>query len=482
MRQPSAEWAAEDTRPAGVPLDGPAAMALLDALPAAVFITDGAGRITFANLAARAFWAGAAPATIDELVAGTEFLREDGSAFPTRRLPFVRAAAEGGHSGAVTLVVRRREGGSTRVAIASAPLGGGPEGPAGTITTLTDLGIGTVADEAAARLAAIVESSDDAIMSKDFDGIIRSWNTGAQRLFGYEPDEIIGRPVTVLIPEDRLDEEPAILARIRGGERVEHYETVRRCKDGSEVEISLSISPVRTADGRIVGASKIARDITVRRRAEERQRLLLREMNHRVKNLFAVAAGVVVLSARSSASTADMAEAVRNRLLALTRAHELTAPEITDEGTAVERYATLDDLLATIFAPYAEDDRADRGRFEFSGPPIGIGGAAVSSVALVLHEFATNSAKYGALLTPNGRIRVEWHAEGERVILRWSERGGPPIKGSPEAHGFGSVLVGRTVTLSLGGTLEYGWLPDGIDIRLDLPRHRLTEGTPTGKY
>ncbi|HEX8148997.1 MAG TPA: PAS domain S-box protein [Pyrinomonadaceae bacterium] len=122
---------------------------------------------------------------------------------------------------------------------------------------------------AQARLAAIIESADDAIISKTLEGVITSWNRGAERIFGYTADEVIGRPITVLFPEDHIDEEPAILARIRAGERVEHYETVRRRKDGSLVDISLTISPITDAGGRIVGASKIARDISEHRKAQE---------------------------------------------------------------------------------------------------------------------------------------------------------------------------------------------------------------------
>ena len=124
-------------------------------------------------------------------------------------------------------------------------------------------------EQAAEHLASIVESSDDAIVSKDLDGIIRTWNCGAERLFGYKAAEVIGRPITILIPPDRLDEEPGILARIRRGEPVDHFETVRRHKDGSLIDISLTVSPTRDAKGAIVGASKIARDITERKRAEQ---------------------------------------------------------------------------------------------------------------------------------------------------------------------------------------------------------------------
>jgi PAS domain S-box-containing protein len=133
------------------------------------------------------------------------------------------------------------------------------------------------------HLVAIVESSDDAIVSKDLNGIIESWNSGAERLFGYSAAEAIGQSITILIPPDRHDEEPAILERIRHGERVDHYETVRRRKDGRLLDISLTVSPIRDADGKIVGASKIARDISDRKSAEAK----LRENEKRLEGLLA---------------------------------------------------------------------------------------------------------------------------------------------------------------------------------------------------
>ncbi|ANW02071.1 PAS domain S-box protein [Bradyrhizobium icense] len=139
------------------------------------------------------------------------------------------------------------------------------------------------AEDRAQQLVSIVESSDDAIISKDLDGIIRTWNSGAERLFGYSAGEAIGKPVTILFPSGREDEEPGILARIRRGERIHHYETVRRRKDGSLLDISLTVSPVRDRAGTIVGASKIARDITDRKQAERK----LRESEQRLSELLA---------------------------------------------------------------------------------------------------------------------------------------------------------------------------------------------------
>lgn len=145
----------------------------------------------------------------------------------------------------------------------------------GIVNLLEDVSDRAVAYEAAQRLAAIVETSADAILTKDLDSIITSWNGGAQRLFGYAAEEIIGKSVSMLVLPDRPDEEPNILTRIRAGERIEHYETTRRRKDCTLVDISLSVSPIADHSGRIMGASTIARDISERRRAEEQQHLLI---------------------------------------------------------------------------------------------------------------------------------------------------------------------------------------------------------------
>ena len=159
---------------------------------------------------------------------------------------------------------------------------------AGAVNLLTDLSDRKWNDEDAQRLAAIVSSSDDGIISKDLNGVITSWNAGAGRIFGYAADEIIGKPGTVLIPQDRHDEEPGILRRILRGERIDHYETIRQRKDGTRIDISLTVSPIRNAEGKITGASKIARDITGQKRVEaqlRRQTLRLATLNNISKTI-----------------------------------------------------------------------------------------------------------------------------------------------------------------------------------------------------
>ena len=141
----------------------------------------------------------------------------------------------------------------------------GTSAPAGATYTIPPDAEARLRQEAQARLAAIVESSDDAIVSKTLDGIVRTWNKGAERIFGYTSDEMVGRPIQTIIPRDRLEEEPRILERLRRGDRVDHFETIRVRKDGTQIEVSVTISPIRGKDGQVIGASKIARDVTAQK-------------------------------------------------------------------------------------------------------------------------------------------------------------------------------------------------------------------------
>jgi PAS domain S-box-containing protein len=343
----------------------------------------------------------------------------------------------------------------------------------GAVNMLVDISGHRRAHQVEQQLASIVTYSDDAIISKDLNGVIVSWNRGAERLFGYSPEEIIGKPITVLIPEDHRDEEPQIIDRIRRGEHVDHYETVRRRKEGGLFDVSLTVSPVRDGDGRIVGASKIARDITDRKRAQEQQTLLLREMSHRVKNLFAVTGSLVTLSARSARTPADMAAAVRDRLAALTRAHELTRPGLLGGQVEAGQTTTLHALVHTIFAPYRSGESGSRKDIVLNGIDVPIGGNAVTNLALLLHELATNAAKYGALSNETGAVQIDCSMDNGALLLIWAERGGPAIDGQPDSEGFGGVLSRRIVSTHFGGEMSREWTRDGLVVRLSVPIDRL---------
>jgi PAS domain S-box-containing protein len=327
----------------------------------------------------------------------------------------------------------------------------------------------TVTSEAlaAAWLAAIVESSDDAIVSKTLDGIITSWNPAAEKLFGYSSEEIVGRPIAALAPLDRENEMPAILERIRRGEKVDHFETVRRRKDGSLVDVSLTVSPIHDEKGRIVGASKIARDITARKQAEEHQRLLNRELSHRVKNMLAVVGVLAERSCVNATSVAACLEIFRGRLRALGAAHSAL---IAGQWT----WASLAAVVQTALEPYRGKD--DRVRLDIQD--LRIKPDLALSLALGLHELATNAVKYGALSSPAGRVTLTAHlhsgGSGEELRLVWQEDGGPAVA-RPAVPGFGTSMLSQALQYQHKGMVEFDWRQEGLICRLSLP---LATGSP----
>jgi PAS domain S-box-containing protein len=326
-------------------------------------------------------------------------------------------------------------------------------------------------ERAAQHYAAIVESSTDAILSKDLNGIITSWNRGAQLLFGYTAEEAVGQPVTLLIPVDRHDEEPFILGRIRRGESVDHYETIRQTKDGRLLDISLTVSPIKNENGDIIGASKIARDISESKRAQERLKLLLREMDHRVKNLFSLAISVLSLSGRSAKTANAVVETASARLTALARAHALTLSHSHADVVEGARPTTLHSLIRAITAPHHEQETS--GRFSITGSDMTVSAGVISSLALLLHEFVTNATKYGALAASSGYIKIDCADQAGTMDVTWSEHGGPPVISPLDKKGFGDVLIRSTVE-SLKGTIDREWNREGLIIRLSVPRENLT--------
>jgi len=423
------------------------------------------------------------------------------------------------------------------------------------------------AEEASSRLAAIVESSDDAIVGKTLDGVITSWNGGAEHVFGYPGHEVIGKPVTLLIPADRHYEETRILERIRRGERVGHYETVRRRKDGRLIEVSLTVSPVKDARGRIIAASKIARDITERKRlnqdlsdffenasvalhwvgpdgiilranrrelemlgydrdeyvgrhisefhvdqaaiadllkrlsagevvsnyasqmrrkdgavcdvvidssvqwdndlfvhtrcfttdvtarnkAERAQRMLVSELQHRVKNTLATVQAMASQSLHS-VTTAER-EAFIARLHALSNAHDVLTQDHWDR-------APLRDVVRRALEPFQKE------RITIVGPHVQLAASQALVMTMALHELATNAVKYGALSNATGQVRVDWTVNqtsvGARLHFCWEERGGPPVR-EPSQKGFGSRLIGASFEES-----QVAFAPGGITCTLEM--------------
>lgn len=304
---------------------------------------------------------------------------------------------------------------------------------------------------AEAHLAAIVESSSDAIISKNLNSIILIWNPAAERMFGYSTSDAVGQSVTMLIPPDRHQEEDAIIERIKRGERVETFVTKRLHKDGHPLFVSLTISPIRDQNGAIVGASKIARDVSDTKRKEGQIRLLLQEVNHRVKNQYAVILSMVDETLKQSSSAEAFKARLRERVSALARSHDLL---VASDWSG----ARMSDLVREHLAPFGHEQQASA-----SGPSIVLNANQAQYLGMALHELATNSAKYGALHSGRGTIALEWHVinapDGQqRFSLSWAEV--CPTHSDeihqPMKHGFGTIVLKRVAPHAIEGeaTLE----------------------------
>jgi PAS domain S-box-containing protein len=304
-------------------------------------------------------------------------------------------------------------------------------------------------------LAAIVQSSDDAIATKNLDGIITSWNKGAEGVFGYTAEEAIGQPITIVIPQDRQDEERRILTRIRRGERIEHFETIRQHKHGNLIWVSLTISPVKNAEGKIVGASKTARDITEQKRTGEQIATLAREAEHRSKNLLANVQAMVNLS--QADSVVDLKKAIEGRIQALANVHSLF---VASRWIGAE----LSTIAQQELAPYSATGEK---RVQTDGPQVLLAPDIAQAVAVALHELATNAVKYGALSTTNGHIDLKWSQEANgRLNLRWIETGGPTVL-PPTRRGFGGRIIEQMIA-QLKGETRFDWRGDGLVCEITL--------------
>ena len=303
-------------------------------------------------------------------------------------------------------------------------------------------------------LASIVESSDDAIVSKNLDGIITSWNRGAERIFGYNAEEVIGQPITIVIPQDRQDEERTILTRIRRGERIDQFETVRQRKHGSLIVVSLTISPVKNSEGKIVGASKIARDITEQKRSQEQIATLAREAEHRSKNLLANVQALVNLSQADGVD--ELKKAIEGRIQALANVHSLF---VASRWIGAELTAIAKQELAPYAATVSE-------RVQLDGPQVLLEPNAAQAIALILHELATNAVKYGALSAGDAQIHLKWSETEGQLNLRWMETGGPIVE-PPTRMGFGGRIIEQMIGQPKGKT-RFDWRPEGLVCEITL--------------
>ncbi len=435
----------------------------LDGLPVAIYTTDADGTITYCNEAAVQLSGRRPELGSDRWCVTWRLYHPDGRPMPHAESPMAQTLRQGKAVEAGELMAERPDGSRVFFVPYPKPLFDEQGRLTGAVNVLEDVSEGRNAALESAHLAAIVSSSDDAIVSKTLDGTIQSWNAGAERIFGYKDDEIVGKPITTIIPKELHEEEREILASLARGERVDHFETVRVAKDGRRLDISLTVSPVRDRSGRVVGASKIARDITEHKRAEEMQQLLFNELNHRVKNTLATVQSIARQSLRKAARPADFVTSFNGRVQALAKAHDLLVQERL-RGSGISEIVRDQVLLG---APEGQ-------RISCAGPQVKLDARMTVQLALVLHELATNARKYGALAVPRGHLAIIWKVEtstaGSELRLEWKESGVADVK-APESSGFGTTLVERSVQ-SCGGEITTDFGADGIScaIRLPLPR------------
>jgi PAS domain S-box-containing protein len=230
--------------------------------------------------------------------------------------------------------------------------------------------------------------------------------------------------------------------------------------DGSAFPVEYWVRPI-IKDGELQGAVCTFNDVTERQRAQERQEILVRELDHRVKNLFSIVTAIVGLSSRSAGSVRELADDIKGRVLALAAAHELARPS----GDTASGSTTVNDLANKVLAPHINAEE----RVLISGPPVHISAAQASGLALVLHELATNAVKYGAFSNDSGTVRLSWLRSADLLSLEWVETGGPQITGPPARKGFGTILANRTATSTLRGRITHDWKSQGLSVRLSMP-------------
>ncbi|MFM9845659.1 MAG: PAS domain S-box protein [Hyphomicrobiaceae bacterium] len=318
------------------------------------------------------------------------------------------------------------------------------------------------AAETNAQLAAVIQSSQDAVMSMGVDGVFRTWNPGAEALFGYRADEIIGKPIQTLYPEGGQEEYESIYLGLREGQRL-RSDVVRRHKDGRLIDVNINVSPMYGPGGSLSGFSSIVRDISERKEQEAHLRLVMRELSHRSKNLLAVIQAMARQTARSSSDLEEFEKNYSQRLQALSASQDLIVHQ-NWHG------APLAELLRSILVPFVDEVEA---RIDLHGPILNVTPTAAQNLALSIHELATNASKYGALSVPAGRVSLTWSVvrgdKGEdRIRIAWAEKGGPPVK-EPPRKGFGHIVIKKMIAQALDADVDLVFAPEGVTWTLHMP-------------
>lgn len=339
--------------------------------------------------------------------------------------------------------------------------------PSGIFVQATDVtGIGRA--EAALRISdafnrSVVESSSDCIKVLSYDGSVEFMNENGRILLEIDDlSTVLGQDWPTLWPqESRLMIMEAMEAARNGG--MGRFSGYCPTAKGTPKWWDVAVTPVPDADGAPARLLAISRDVTERRRAEEARQLVLRELNHRVKNLFAITSGMITVTARSAPSVETMADVLKGRLNALAKAHELIRAAIVSDAQE-QQTASLRELLAEVVKPHLTAE--DASQLTLAGDDFDMGPSSATSLALIFHELATNAAKYGALASAEGSLSVTWRIEGGELAIVWQETVPAGGIAEPTSSGFGSRLARSSATGPLGGDIAYEWRDEGVVIRL----------------
>ena len=314
-------------------------------------------------------------------------------------------------------------------------------------------------EEENARLAALTSAADDAIMGLAPDGTILTWNPAAERMFGYSAQEIVGQSAKILYPPGAGREFESIYQRVREGEHF-RAEGLRQDKAGHQLNVAISMAPVRSRSGRVVGVAAVVRDISDRIERETHIRFLMSEVTHRSKNLLAVVQAIASQTARSATSPVDFATDFGARLKSLAASLDLVVRQDW-------RGVSVRELVHSQLACHAEPDGT---QFELEGGEVMLSPQASQYLGMALHELATNAVKYGALSNEAGTVRVRWQLAGpddaRRFQLTWVESGGPPVL-PPRKKGFGHLVIERMAADALQGNVRLEFAPEGVRWSLD---------------